>query len=667
MSEIDVRPEGPGEQRAAKAVPADGTVAAQECGQRASYALRFRPPPLLPWAALQRWAVVVAVALGTAVGLGRRLELRFIGENTLDWLLGGAAALLALLAALLRGKQRGARTPPIELFEGHLSVPKSETSKHSDRISYRDLLSLELIGPSLVLGAHSRLYVYPLASLEQPDQAQELRSQVHGFIARTSGGLELLDALRRREALGAAFRTRAIPVTQVLLLILLAVFALEHLSGALSEPFGLLRWGANVPLLVAGGHLELLVSAGFLHLGFLHLVVNSASLLVLGMILERMLGSLRFALIYLCGSVAGAACSALLSSTLLSVGASSAVFGLLGSLALLELRFGTGLPAGFRQPPLRWAFLLAVNGPLPFFIPQLDVAAHVGGFGAGLLCAALLCRDQAALHSQRPPRPVALLALAVIVGSGLALARVAAAGSASRTPHHVQLAQALLQASERGAPAPWLGGVLNGLAWHWAVAPAPSTAELSVARRAAERALTLAPDSHATLDTLATVAYRQRDYERASTAERRAEQLAPQRFYRSQLARFLAAHWRQSGVLRWSPGSTHTRATLVPLAGTAGAGELQVELTLEGASARGAELWFLVQVREQLAGVAVVRVGPEAPDGAPRTLTLQGVERDAPAIRLELAAIDLDGCQACSPGSLEGSYQAMDPAALALP
>lgn len=634
--------------------------------------LRFRRPPVLPRASFWRLAMLLGVIVGGGVGLLQQVHPRAGGQHLLDWALGGVAVLLVVLAASCRGKLASWRVPPIEVFDRHLSLPKSDTSRRSERIAYPDVLSCELVesdrGRQLVIGSRRGLHVYPLASLEQPERFDELRTAIGGRIERLPDGAQRLQRLQRRESFGAAARVRPARVTWLLLVMIWLVFAVEYFSGALEQPLGLLRWGANAPLLVSGGHIELLVSAGFLHIGWVHLLVNSASLLVIGVTVERLLGPARFSLVYLASAVGGAALSALLGRSLFSVGASSAIFGLLGGLALLQVRFGLELPTGFRQPPRWWLLLLGLNGSLPLLVPQIDVAAHVGGFVAGSVCTAVLCRSAEQLRILATPKRVWLVALAALLAGTLALARVAVRGVALPDEAHAAFARALLQRSEQEPAAipDEAANVLNVIAWRWAVAADPRPDELGLARAAAERAVELQPDRHELLDTLATVAYRQGELERAVEVERRALRLHPQRFYHSEVARFLAAHWRRFGVLRHGHGSDRANATLLPLTPSP-ASAPRAELQLAGTFERGAELWVLISASGRLVGSALLRVGPTDAPNLTHTLTLEGVDGRTDGLRLDVALIDLDACHDCKPGSVSWHYEAMDPAALALP
>lgn len=139
--------------------------------------------------------------------------------------------------------------------------------------------------------------------------------------------------------------------------------------------------GAKYNPALAAGQLWRLVTAGFLHGGIIHLLMNSWCLFTLGAQVEDAYGISRMIVIYFASTVLGFYASAIWSASL-SIGASAAIFGLIGCMIAIGLkeprRFG-----GQTGQYVRWALL----GVVYFFLPSLHVdnAAHVGGFVAGFV------------------------------------------------------------------------------------------------------------------------------------------------------------------------------------------------------------------------------------------------------------------------------------------
>jgi membrane associated rhomboid family serine protease len=132
-----------------------------------------------------------------------------------------------------------------------------------------------------------------------------------------------------------------------------------------------------------------LVTGGFLHAGFLHIAFNMYLLWVLGQMLEPAIGSVRFAAIYVVALLAGSAGALLVTPTSLTVGASGAVFGLMGA-AFVELRargidpFQTGIGG-----------LILINLLFSFVLSNISVGGHIGGLiGGGLAALALQQGDR---------------------------------------------------------------------------------------------------------------------------------------------------------------------------------------------------------------------------------------------------------------------------------
>ena len=122
-----------------------------------------------------------------------------------------------------------------------------------------------------------------------------------------------------------------------------------------------------------------LVSAMFLHAGVLHIAFNMLALYWLGTVVEQALGTWRFLLVYFVSGLAGSAGALLLTGPFaVTVGASGAIFGIMGSLLVLEY-VATGTFAGQAMA------LIVLNLALTFTIPNISVGGHLGGLVGGVL------------------------------------------------------------------------------------------------------------------------------------------------------------------------------------------------------------------------------------------------------------------------------------------
>ncbi len=143
-------------------------------------------------------------------------------------------------------------------------------------------------------------------------------------------------------------------------------------------------FGAKYPRAIWGGQWWRLVTAGFLHGGIFHLLMNSWALYDLGAHVEEAYGTSRMLVFYILSSVAGFVASTFWSAAL-SMGASAAIFGLIGTMIAYGYRNRTALGAAVKAMYARWAIYGLLFGLLPFF--QMDNAAHLGGLAAGFVLA----------------------------------------------------------------------------------------------------------------------------------------------------------------------------------------------------------------------------------------------------------------------------------------
>ena len=175
-------------------------------------------------------------------------------------------------------------------------------------------------------------------------------------------------------------------VTKVLIGLNVAVF-LAGVGSGLSTKDSFIRHGGLIAnaadagklVGVANGEWWRIFSSGFLHANLLHIGFNMWALWVLGQLMEPVLGRARFALVYAVALVAGALGVLLVDPNQLTVGASGAVFGLMGAAAAaMRSRginvFATGLGA-----------TIMLNLLITFAIPGISIGGHVGGLVGGFV------------------------------------------------------------------------------------------------------------------------------------------------------------------------------------------------------------------------------------------------------------------------------------------
>ena len=185
--------------------------------------------------------------------------------------------------------------------------------------------------------------------------------------------------------------TRGPIVTQTLIGINVALFVLELATGGQLNGTG--SWIYEKGVLVssavdssgqvvgvAEGEWWRLITAAFLHYGLVHLGMNMLVLWFIGPPLEEYFGHGRYLLVYLVSGLAGSAGALIWSPNALTVGASGAIWGIMGAALVLEARkiwvFG-GQAMG----------LVIFNLAITFVIPGISIGGHVGGLVGGGLCA----------------------------------------------------------------------------------------------------------------------------------------------------------------------------------------------------------------------------------------------------------------------------------------
>lgn len=207
------------------------------------------------------------------------------------------------------------------------------------------------------------------------------------------------------------------------------VFALQLAVGFATPP-QLLRMGALSPAAVADGEVWRLLSCTLLHGGVMHFAFNTYVLIALGVFLERVIGAPRLVVLYVVAALVGSVGSTLFLGERFSVGASGAVWGLLGAHAVLAFR-GSGLVPDAILPGVRRAAMINLGlNVANSFQPHVDMAAHFAGGLAGAVVFVALRRglphvsDSATRRVPAPPALVAtsgLLAALLVASMGVAL------------------------------------------------------------------------------------------------------------------------------------------------------------------------------------------------------------------------------------------------------
>ena len=209
-------------------------------------------------------------------------------------------------------------------------------------------------------------------------------------------------------------------VTQGLIALNAVVFVISLVNGGTSS-----RFTADYALLggfsqrgyqsagVAFGEWYRLFTGAFLHENLLHIGMNMVVLWLIGAQLERALGHAKYAVLYLASLLAGSFAVMLVDPGILTIGASGAIFGLMGAAFALQRSRGINpLQSGL-------ATLIVLNLALTFVIPGISIAGHVGGLVGGAAVGWVLFEIDQRTRGELPAVAIGLAFSALFFVGGL--------------------------------------------------------------------------------------------------------------------------------------------------------------------------------------------------------------------------------------------------------
>lgn len=182
--------------------------------------------------------------------------------------------------------------------------------------------------------------------------------------------------------------TMGLIVINIVMYIITAYLSSVYAGGSIfnSDTNVLILLGAKVNDLIAGGEYFRLVSSMFLHGGLLHLAVNMYSLYAIGPMVERVYGKKKYLVIYFLAGI----CSSIFSysfSPNVSIGASGAIFGILGAVLVFAIKSKGKTGSGFIKSILSVIF---INIAIGIAVPNIDNFAHMGGLIGGVIISFLV-------------------------------------------------------------------------------------------------------------------------------------------------------------------------------------------------------------------------------------------------------------------------------------
>lgn len=250
----------------------------------------------------------------------------------------------------------------------------------------------------------------------------------------TSVGMRCPECARERTKVRTVRTVPSAPIiTQALIVINVLVFVAETATGApLGGGLGNgtvvyhgLLWG---PFIAQSHEYWRLLTAGFLHDGIFHILVNMLSLYFVGIALEPAIGRVNFLGIYFSSLLAGSFGALLFAPTRPVVGASAAIFGIFGALIVVARARGISI---WQSGLGVW---LVLNLVLSVTYAGISLGAHLGGLVAGLIGGWLITEV-----GERRSMRAAALAACVVLAAGSVVGAIAVAGSQGLFPNGIGL------------------------------------------------------------------------------------------------------------------------------------------------------------------------------------------------------------------------------------
>ena len=191
------------------------------------------------------------------------------------------------------------------------------------------------------------------------------------------------------------FKMKFPMITYTLIAINILFYVIPVLFGEYNYVINLLC--THGPSIRAGQYYRLFTGM-FVHGGLMHLALNCYSLYVIGTQMESFLGKIKYLIIYIVSGLAGALLSMTFSGNVASVGASGAIFGLLGSMLYFGYHYRVYLGNVIKSQILP---LILVNLSIGFMFQGIDNAAHIGGLIGGSLITMALGIDNKSTAFER--------------------------------------------------------------------------------------------------------------------------------------------------------------------------------------------------------------------------------------------------------------------------
>ena len=234
-----------------------------------------------------------------------------------------------------------------------------------------------------------------LNDIKKNDDLTKVFPNIKDNLLESNDGLELIinvtnDINEKTESENKkfydVFAPKKIIFTNIISLICIIMYIIVGIYGNNFLNFDaniLAIFGANNIILIKNGEIWRLLTCAFLHVGLIHLLVNMYSLIVIGPSVEGLIGKGKFVFIYLISAISASLMSLVfVDSNIVSVGASGAIFGLMGALLYFGYHYRLYLNDAIKTQIIP---VILFNLVIGFMMPGIDNGAHIGGLIGGYL------------------------------------------------------------------------------------------------------------------------------------------------------------------------------------------------------------------------------------------------------------------------------------------
>ena len=233
--------------------------------------------------------------------------------------------------------------------------------------------------------------------IKKNENLKEMFPDIENNLIDTKDGLDLIinvthdineKTYKDNKLFEKVFSPKKIIMTKLIVLLCVIMYIISgvmNVSGGFFSisPTTLVYLGGNIIGGVQNLELWRLITAAFLHVNIMHLLVNMYSLIIIGSQVETFIGRFKFVFIYIISAIVGNLLSLVFSeANIVSVGASGAIFGLMGALLYFGYHYRLYLSEAIKTQIIP---VIVLNLLLGFMVSGVDNAAHIGGLIGGYL------------------------------------------------------------------------------------------------------------------------------------------------------------------------------------------------------------------------------------------------------------------------------------------